>query len=239
MKRELSKEYSRISSMFNSISGKYDFLNHLLSFGIDKTWRNKLVRRLKNIPSRSKVLDIGCGTGDLTIALYKAGFETVGLDIADKMLKIAQKKSSCLNKKDIPNPQFFEGNAENLPFGDFVFDAVTISFGIRNFDDREKALKEIFRVLKKNGKLAILEFSEPKNRLWRNLYKIYFTGLLPFIGRLISKDTEAYKYLPDSVRDFPQYEDFCNEISMTGFSNIIYKPLTGGIATLYIADKLG
>jgi demethylmenaquinone methyltransferase/2-methoxy-6-polyprenyl-1,4-benzoquinol methylase len=239
MKRELSKEHSKISSMFNSISGKYDFLNHLLSFGIDKTWRNKLVKRLKNIPECNKVLDIGCGTGDLTMALCKAGFDTFGLDIANKMLKIAREKSSDLNKKDCPIPQFFEGSAENLPFSDSVFDAVTISFGIRNFDDREKALKEIFRVLKNNGKLAILEFSEPKNKLWRSLYNIYFSGLLPFIGRLISKNTEAYKYLPASVRDFPQYEDFCNEISMTGFSNINYKPLTGGIATLYFADKLG
>jgi len=238
MGRGLSKEHSNISDMFNSIAGKYDLLNHLLSLGIDKGWRRKLVRMLKQEGSKC-VLDIACGTGDLTIALYKAGFKVTGVDLAVRMLEIAREKSKIIMIEGHPLPEYLEGTAENLPFSDSTFDAVTISFGIRNFQDRAESLKEINRVLGNNGKLAILEFATPRNFIWRAVFNAYFTFILPIIGRMISKDSGAYNYLPASVKEFPQYEVFCNEIKSAGFTNVSFKPLTGGVAVLYFAEKLG
>lgn len=238
MEKGLSKEHSAISAMFNSIAGKYDLLNHLLSLGIDKGWRKKLVKSLKS-SSTKVILDLACGTGDLTIALYKEGFSVTGADLSVNMLEIARQKSEKLEKTTQPIPDYVECSAENLPFGDSSFDAVTISFGIRNFQNRDIALQEIFRVLKPNGRLAILEFATPKNLVWRTLFNTYFSVILPVIGRIISKDTRAYRYLPESVKEFPQYETFCKEIERQGFKNINYKPLTGGVAVLYFAEKLG
>jgi demethylmenaquinone methyltransferase/2-methoxy-6-polyprenyl-1,4-benzoquinol methylase len=238
MEKGLSKEHSAISAMFNSIAGKYDLLNHLLSLGIDKGWRRKLVRDLKNSSSKV-ILDLACGTGDLTIALYKEGFTVTGADLSVNMLEIARQKSDKLKRMEQPIPSYIECSAENLPFEASSFDAVTISFGIRNFQNRDIALQEIFRVLKSNGRLAILEFATPKNFVWRTLFNTYFSVILPVIGRIISKDTRAYRYLPESVKEFPQYETFCKEIERQGFKNINYKPLTGGVAVLYFAEKLG
>lgn len=159
--------------MFNSIAGKYDLLNHLLSLGIDKGWRRKLVRGLKSSPAKV-ILDLACGTGDLTIALYKNGFTVTGADLSVNMLQIARQKSEKLEKMEQPIPDYIECSAENLPFEDSSFDAVTISFGIRNFQNRDIALQEIFRVLKPDGRLAILEFATPKNWVWRTLFNTYF-----------------------------------------------------------------
>ncbi|MCK9629216.1 MAG: bifunctional demethylmenaquinone methyltransferase/2-methoxy-6-polyprenyl-1,4-benzoquinol methylase UbiE [Bacteroidales bacterium] len=238
MEKGLSKEHSTISAMFNSIAGKYDLLNHLLSLGIDKGWRRKLVKSLKRSSSKV-VLDLACGTGDLTIALYKEGFTVTGADLSINMLEIARHKSEKIAKEGHPLPSYIECSAESLPFEDSSFDAVTISFGIRNFQNRDTALQEILRVLKSNGRLAILEFATPRNFLWRVLYNTYFSVILPIIGRIISKDARAYRYLPESVKEFPQYETFCKEIEKQGFKNINFKPLTGGVAVLYFAEKLG
>ncbi len=238
MEKELSKEHSTISAMFNSIAGKYDLLNHLLSLGIDKRWRRKLVRGLKRSSAKA-ILDLACGTGDLTIALYKEGFTVTGADLSVNMLEIARHKNEKTIIEDRPVPKYIECSAENLPFEDSSFDAVTISFGIRNFQNREIALQEIFRVLKSNGILAILEFATPKNFVWKTLFNTYFSVILPVIGRLVSKDTWAYRYLPESVKEFPQYETFCSEIEKRGFKIINFKPLTGGVAVLYFAEKLG
>jgi demethylmenaquinone methyltransferase/2-methoxy-6-polyprenyl-1,4-benzoquinol methylase len=227
--------------MFNNIAGKYDLLNHLLSMGIDKGWRRKLIKYIQS-GNPQKVLDLACGTGDLTISLYKAGVEVIGVDIAEKMLDIAKIKTSKLNKKivsktSVPYPEYKLASAENIPLMENSVDAVTIAFGIRNFEDRSKSLSEIMRVLNDSGYLAILEFATPKNILWRGLFSFYFHYILPIIGSIISKDYKAYNYLPASVASFPQYEVFCQELQNSGFKEVQYQSLTGGVAVLYTARK--
>ena len=236
----LNKDRSIISEMFNKIAPRYDFLNHLLSFGIDKIWRKRLIKYITQNGAKN-ALDIACGTGDLTIALYKKGIEVVGLDIADKMLQIAENKSAKIATKrgddTTATPIYICGSAESIPFKNEQFDAVTISFGIRNFNHREECLKEIHRVIKKGGNLAILEFATPKNRLWRAIYNLYFLNILPLIGKIVSKDRSAYSYLPESVTQFPQYDNFNQELSKANFIDIKYRSCSGGIALLYTATK--
>jgi demethylmenaquinone methyltransferase / 2-methoxy-6-polyprenyl-1,4-benzoquinol methylase len=236
MDKMLSKDRASISSMFNSIAGKYDFLNHFLSLGIDRGWRRKLVKFIKS-KSPAKVLDLACGTGDLTISLYKAGLEVIGVDIADKMLGMARAKNSSLKGSKVPKPIYTLASADLIPQPDGSFDAVTIAFGIRNFENRSQSLNEIKRILNDNGSLAILEFATPRNILWRSMFNLYFKNILPLIGRMISKDSNAYSYLPESVKSFPQYQGFCNELSDQGFTNVQYRSLTGGVAVLYTAKK--
>lgn len=244
----LNKESSRISGMFNGIAPSYDLLNHLLSLNIDKYWRRGMVHFLedtfiqaggKNHPE-PRVLDIACGTGDSAIALYKRGMAVTGADIAEKMLEVAVAKNEKLKKKGLsaPLPEYILASAEALPFPDNSFDAVTISFGIRNFNRREKCLEEIYRVIKPEGVLAILEFAKPKNRMIRFTYNLYFNNILPFIGNIISKDKGAYKYLAESVEQFPRYDAFCKELEAGGFTNVTYKKYTSGIAVLYTGQKL-
>jgi len=231
-----TKGHSAISSMFNNISERYDLLNHLLSLGIDKLWRRVLVKHVVASGSK-KTLDIACGTGDITIALWKKGIEVTGLDIAQKMIDIAKNKLSQMKSRGKEFPRFFLAPAENLPFKTGTFDAVTIGFGIRNFENRESALVEINKVLRPGGFLAILEFSTPVNPVWRRIYTLYFNNILPFIGRIISKDAQAYSYLPGSVKSFPASGEFCKELSSAGFINISVKALTGGVAFLYLANS--
>lgn len=232
---DLSKNEKRISAMFNGIASDYDRLNHILSFGIDHLWRHHATSEISaSIKAGSRILDIACGTGDLSAGLAKKGFEVVGIDIAENMLHIAEKKLSSRNF--LCTPAFIRASAENIPFEDDSFDAVTIAFGIRNFDNRDKCLKEISRVLRKGGLLRILEFAEPRNRLWKAVFNTYFMRISPLIGKAVSKDKEAYLYLPESVRAFPKYENFCNELS-ADFSNPEYDVLSGGIALYYKAYK--
>ncbi|OFY38808.1 MAG: bifunctional demethylmenaquinone methyltransferase/2-methoxy-6-polyprenyl-1,4-benzoquinol methylase [Bacteroidetes bacterium GWF2_40_14] len=236
MDNALQKDRESVSSMFNNIASKYDFLNHLLSLGIDKIWRRKLLNFVK-VHNPEKVLDLACGTGDMTIALYKSGFEVVGADIAEKMLDVARFKSSRISSGNTPPPVFILASADSIPMSDNSFDSVTITFGIRNFEDRKSSLKEIIRVLRKGGYLSILEFATPRNCVWRGLFNLYFLKILPLIGRFISKDMKAYTYLPESVKSFPQYGDLCKEITDEGFTDVHYKSLTGGVAVLYTARK--
>jgi len=250
------KDRAAISSMFNSIAEKYDFLNHILSLGIDRGWRRKLVKFVKlnsspyntgnaSVLSNAKVLDLACGTGDLTIALYKAGLEVVGVDIAEKMLDIAKAKNTRLpakkaqkeNSLNIPKPEYILASADSIPLPDNSFNAVTIAFGIRNFENRSNSLQDIKRVLTAGGYLAIIEFATPKNAIWRNMFNLYFLNILPLIGKMISKDSNAYSYLPESVKSFPQYEVFCKEMVDIGFTDVNYRPLTGGVTVLYTAKK--
>jgi len=235
MAEYLNKQSEVISEMFNEIAPQYDFLNHLLSLDIDKLWRRKLVRNIKKY-SVKKVLDLACGTGDLSILLAKNGYDVTGMDIAEKMLTIAEEKSQNLNKKAII-PKYTNASAEAIPYSDNSFDAVTISFGIRNFNNRHTCLTEIFRVLKPGSPLLILEFAEPRRRVWKALYLFYFKNILPLIGKMFSKSKSAYSYLPKSVLQFPQYEQFTHELSEAGFSNIRYSTCSGGIAILYIAER--
>ncbi|MDD2595501.1 MAG: bifunctional demethylmenaquinone methyltransferase/2-methoxy-6-polyprenyl-1,4-benzoquinol methylase UbiE [Bacteroidales bacterium] len=236
MSATISKESSVISKMFNDIADKYDLLNHTLSFGIDKLWRKKLIRQLRK-SGAVNVLDLACGTGDLTIALAENGCNATGMDIADKMLLIAEKKAGKRVRKISRLPSFLNGSAEDIPFEESSFDAVTISFGIRNFDNREQCLEQIYRVIKPGGGLYILEFAIPENKIWKALYLFYFKNILPLIGRMVSKDRSAYSYLPESVMGFPQYEAFSAELGSSGFKDVTYAKCSGGIALLYIAKK--
>ncbi|MEF9986747.1 MAG: bifunctional demethylmenaquinone methyltransferase/2-methoxy-6-polyprenyl-1,4-benzoquinol methylase UbiE [Bacteroidales bacterium] len=245
LKRRLNKDSGTISGMFNEIAPSYDFLNHLLSFNIDKYWRSLMVNFLLKHGSTIngevplKVLDIACGTGDSTIALYKKGFNVTGIDIAEKMMEVAIKKNKKIVQKSplIHLPIYILGSAEALPFPESSFDAVTISFGIRNFNNRAQCLADILRVIKPNGVLAILEFAKPKNKIIRFIYNAYFNNILPFIGNIVSKDKGAYKYLAESVEQFPKYDYFCNEIKRAGFKDVGYKKYTFGIAVLYTGKK--
>jgi len=221
--------------MFNSISKRYDFLNHFLSMGIDKLWRKKAIRLLSN-KSVEKLLDIATGTGDFAIEALKLNpKQIIGADISDGMLQVGKEK---VKKKKIDHIISFElGDAENLNFTDNTFDAITVGFGVRNFENLEKGLADMYRVLKPKGQVAILEFSKPKNFPIKQLYHFYFLNILPFIGRMISKDSSAYTYLPESVQEFPDGELFLNIMNKIGYENTKQYPVSFGIASIYIGEK--
>lgn len=228
---KLHKEAEVISGMFDSIAADYDAVNHWMSLGIDHLWRRRFVRTLSpQVPAGAAILDLACGTGDLTKALARKGFTVTGLDISAEMMAIGQDK--CRELK--PRPQFILGSAEQIPFPDHSFDAVTISFGLRNFDHRPQCLAEIRRVLKPGGHLAVLEFAVPKNPLWRALYLFYFRQASRLAGRLIGRPG-AYGYFVDSVLTFPRYEALCAELTAAGFPNVRCQPYTGGVACAYWA----
>lgn len=239
MKGALSKDKEKIAQMFDHIASNYDFLNHLLSFNIDKCWRKKLIRSVStDIASKRgniKFLDLACGTGDVARGLSSIGIKVTGMDISTQMLAIAKEKSK--SNGEYTDIEYIVGSADEIPFTDNHFDGVTISFGIRNFDHRDICIDEIYRVIKPGGTLHILEFSIPKNKIWRSIYCFYFSKILPIIGRIISSEDFAYKYLPLSAMEFPCRETFCNEISSHGFCDVNYKSLTGGVACLYRGVK--
>jgi len=226
---------NKTREMFNDIAKRYDFLNHFLSFGIDKYWRRRVVGVLRKAKPL-KILDIATGTGDMAIKMAEISPEHItGIDIAETMLVQARKKVSIRKLSSMID--FQTADSEKIPFSDNTFDAVTVAFGVRNFEHLEKGMDEILRVLKKNGMAVILEFSLPKHFPFRQLYKFYFRIILPFIGKLISKHQYAYRYLPDSVTAFPSKEDFIKILQTTGFHHIEYISLTFGIATIYIGKK--
>jgi demethylmenaquinone methyltransferase / 2-methoxy-6-polyprenyl-1,4-benzoquinol methylase len=231
MDNNLSKDKKIIAPMFDSIAPKYDALNHILSFNIDKKWRKRLIAIIKQTEGK-KVLDLACGTGEVSRGLAKNGIEVVGLDLSSEMIKIARNKTN--KSLDI---KYSLGEADSIPFPDGTFDAVTIAFGIRNFDNREKCIEEIFRVIKPNGMLAILEFTTPQKIIFKSIYSFYFKWILPNIGGLISKNKNAYKYLHQSAVSFPQRECFCKELEMGGFNDVKFEEQTMGIASIYIANK--
>ena len=229
----MDKDEKKISGMFDSIASKYDRMNHGMSLGIDRLWRRRFVRRLaKKLPEKAAVLDLACGTGDLTKALSEKGYQVTGLDISSEMMAIGREKCRYLS----PKPNFVLGSAEQIPFPDDTFDAVTIAFGLRNFDHRARCLAEIHRVLKPGGQLAVLEFAVPRNRHWNKIYLFYFKNILPLIGRLVGS-ADAYGYLVDSVLAFPRYEALCDEFRRAGFLFPRYKPYTGGIACAYFTTR--
>lgn len=243
-KQDISTDASKISSMFDGIAADYDRLNHILSFGTDILWRKSIVRKLVSEKSLSfgvgkdvRVLDIACGTGDLSFELSRQGFSVEGVDISDGMLDVARSKAEVFKCSHHSCPVFSHASAESLPYGDGTFDAVTISFGIRNFNNRKGCLHEIYRILKKGGVLYILEFAEPRLRLWKAVYGFYMMNILPLIGAAVSGDRNAYSYLPHSVKAFPKYDRFCEELSGAGFAETSWKSYSGGIAVLYKAYK--
>lgn len=239
----LDKNAGTISAMFNRIAPRYDRLNHILSLNIDRLWRKKSAAFLLGRGANT-VLDIACGTGDSTIGIYRKGMEVTGADIAEKMVEVARAKTARLKPRlrpgtgqALPLPRYVIASAEALPFPEASFDAVSISFGIRNFDRRAHCLNEIFRVIRPGGCVAILEFAKPRNRLIRSAYNLYFNRILPVIGRIASRDPRAYAYLAESVEQFPRYEDFCSEIRAAGFTQAGYRTFTAGIAVLYTGFK--
>ena len=225
------KQY--VKQMFNDISTNYDLINLISSFGIDRYWRNRLINSIRLTPSK-KLLDVATGTGDVAFGFFKKYKVSVtGLDIAKNMVEIARQKA----KKYSSNIMFVEGDAENMQFDEGSFDALTISFGFRNVGSYDKALSEFYRVLNKNGKIAILEFSKPTSRWFAPFFKFYFNKVVPFIGSLLSRK-DAYLYLPESVDHFLTRNDVCDKMKEAGFSNVIYKDYTFGVVSLYIGEKL-
>ena len=224
-----------VSTMFDNIAEKYDFLNHFLSFGIDKYWRRRLVKEIKRHNPKN-ILDIATGTGDMAIALIKTKANKItGVDISQKMLEKGQQK---IKKKHLENKIELQYNdGESLNFDDNFFDAVTVAFGVRNFENLDNGLKEIYRTLKPNGVTAILEFSMPKNFIVRKFYSLYFFHILPFFGKLFSKNKYAYSYLPQSVKTFPKREEFLQHLHVAGFKQTRRISLTFGIAEIYIGNK--
>ena len=222
-----------MATMFDGIAHCYDQINRTASFGLDGYWRNRLIAELKRT-SPTTVLDLACGTGALSWKICrKLKAQVVGLDLSPNMLQIAKKRGNYGEQ----SPLFLEGLAEQLPFETCRFDAVTIAFGIRNFQDRVTALREVIRVLTPGGRLFILEFATPRNRFWRLIFSAYFWHILPLWGRVLSGNKGAYRYLPLSVQQFPQYEALCQELSDAGFANPYYRPFTGGVTVLYTGTR--
>lgn len=224
-----------MASLFNSIAGTYDFLNHFLSGGIDFYWRRRALKLLGNSKPKN-VLDVATGTGDFAIAAVSYGVEMVyGIDIADKMLDIGKQK---ILKKGLNEKIKLEvGKAEALRFEDNSFDAAIVAFGVRNFENLEKGLSEMHRVLKNDGKILVLEFSKPKIFPVKQIYFFYFKHVLSFIGKLVSKHHEAYDYLPNTVMNFPEGEIFLDILTKVGFNNAQQHRMTFGIATAYTGVK--
>ena len=226
----------QIQKMFDRISSRYDFINHILSFGIDVQWRKKLVYRLaRHTPNR--ILDIATGTGDLAIlsAQKISNAHIIGMDISEGMLRLSRKK--VIEKKLSDRIRMVHGDSENIPFKEDYFDAITVSFGIRNFENLSSGLLEMYRVLKPEGHLLILEFSTPLNLSIKKLYSLYIRNILPFIGKILSEDKEAYAYLPESMATFPFGKEMEMILIEAGFYDIELLPLTFGVATIYISRK--
>lgn len=225
-----------VGGMFDQISGKYDFLNHFLSLGLDIGWRKKTIRILKK-SNPQFILDVATGTADMAILEAKILHpqKITGIDISLQMLNIGREKVKNKNLEKLI--ELLGGDSEDLPFESNKFDAVTVAFGVRNFEDVDKGLAEMNRVLKKEGTAVILEFSIPENRIIRSFYLFYFNFILPLIGKLFSKSDFAYKYLPESVSKFPQGKVFTDMMLKAGFSKADYKPLSSGICTVYTGIK--
>ena len=236
MTNEIDARKKESYKIFDEIAGTYDLLNHSLSMGIDVYWRNKM---LKHLPNKESInaLDLATGTGDVALTLVKDKRvkKITGLDLSKGMIDVGIKKviKQGLDKKIF----LMIGDGVNIPTADAAFDLTTISFGIRNFSDPQKSLYDIHRVLKKDGRLMIMEFSIPQNFIVRNVYFFYFRHLLPFIGNIVSKHKDAYTYLNKSVEEFPYGDKFLGMMATAGFKDLKMIPLTFGIATLYIGDK--
>jgi len=225
----------QVEQMFDNIAPKYDFLNHFLSLGIDKLWRKKAIRILSSYKS-DYILDVATGTGDFAVAASKLKpRKIIGFDLSEQMLNVGREKAKRLGLAEVI--EFRKGDSEAMPFQDEQFDAITVAFGVRNFENLENGLKEFHRVIKKDGVVIILEFSKPRYFPMKQFYLFYFFRILPFIGRLISKDSSAYSYLPESVMAFPDDLKFLSILQRAGFSKNRQKRLTFGIATIYIAQK--
>lgn len=224
-----------VRGLFDRIAPRYDLLNHILSSGIDVLWRKKAIGFLRR-HQPAIILDVATGTGDLAFEAVRQlrTPQIIGIDVAPAMLDVGRSKAA---KKGIRSVRFSEGSAESLPFGNNTFDAVTVGFGVRNFSDLDKGLREMHRVLKPGAPAVILEFSRPRSFPIQQLYTLYSKTLLPALGGLISQNREAYEYLPETIREFPDGKDFVALLQSAGFHSTEYHPLTFGIATVYYGIK--
>jgi demethylmenaquinone methyltransferase/2-methoxy-6-polyprenyl-1,4-benzoquinol methylase len=225
-----------VESMFDSIAWRYDFLNHFLSFGIDRIWRRRVVRIISRHYKNPEILDVATGTGDLAItAMRIEPLKVTGIDISRNMLELGKEK---IRKKGLSGRiELMQGDSENIPFGDNLFDVSMVAFGVRNFADPLLGLKEMQRVIRNGGMIVVLEFSKPSGFLFRTIYNFYFRNILPAVGKLFSKDNAAYSYLPDSVNRFPDNEVFLQLLTEAGFSDTRQVKLTGGVASIYTGFK--
>lgn len=221
----------RVREMFAKISPRYDLLNHLLSANVDTRWRRRVVSKIApRLAADAQVLDVGCGTGDLSIEIFeKTAVPVVGIDFCRPMLELASQKA--------PHLRFIEGDALNLPFVDCLFDCITIGFVLRNLSSVEKGLAELRRVLKPKGTLAILEFSQPTSAVFRQLVRFYYWGFLPLIGGGFSGSRSAYEYLPDSIGKFPGQEALAEMMRAAGFEEVEFENLSGGVAALHTGRR--
>lgn len=228
------QDKKNIGHLFDGIAGTYDMLNHLLSLNIDKSWRKKTVKMLTPC---NQLLDVAIGTADLSLEIMKQkkASEIQGLDVSKEMMRIGEEK---VRKAGLEGKVKFElGSALEMPYADNSYDAVTCAYGVRNFPDADKGLEEFFRVMKPGGQLAILEFSYPTNPVIRWTYDLFFSHVLPFIGRMVSKDKGAYAYLNESVKNFMWGEEMCEHIKAAGFKDVKFRTLTFGITTIYTGKK--
>ena len=224
-----------VAEMFNNISGRYDFLNHFLSLGIDKLWRKKAVKMMKAVQPQ-RILDIATGTGDFAIeSLSLKPNEIIGIDISEGMLEKGREK--MLKRKVDHIISMRLGDSEDLPFDDNYFDALTVGFGVRNFEHLEKGLSEMLRVIRPEGIVVILEFSKPKKFPVKQYYHFHSKYIIPFFGKRISKDASAYTYLPESVAAFPEGKDFEDILVKLGYKDVKSRLVSGGIATIYSGRK--
>jgi demethylmenaquinone methyltransferase/2-methoxy-6-polyprenyl-1,4-benzoquinol methylase len=234
-KDSLLSKKEQVAKMFDTISGNYDNLNRVISFGIDVKWRKKVLKIVAQSNPVS-ILDIATGTGDLAILMAQTKAEKIiGLDISEGMLEVGVKKIEA--KKLSKTIEMVLGDSEKMPFDTNSFDAITVAFGVRNFENLEKGLSEILRVLKPNGVFVILETSVPEKTPYKQGYRFYSKNILPLIGKLFSKDTVAYGYLSESAENFPYGEALNNILKKIGFIDVIAMPQTFGVATIYSASK--
>ncbi|GAB2548811.1 bifunctional demethylmenaquinone methyltransferase/2-methoxy-6-polyprenyl-1,4-benzoquinol methylase UbiE [Rufibacter soli] len=234
-KDQESGKKTQVAQMFNSIAKRYDFLNHFLSAGIDILWRKKAVRLLARTKPQI-ILDIATGTGDFALETLSLNpKQVIGIDISEGMLQVGREK---IAKRGLDHlVQLYLGDSENIQYPDNHFDAITVAFGVRNFENLEKGLAEMYRVLKPGGMAVILEFSKPQRFPMKQGYNFYFKNILPVFGKLISKDNAAYTYLPESVQAFPDGKDFIAIFRKIGFKNTEWHSLTFGISSIYIGTK--
>ena len=225
----------QVEEMFDNIAHRYDFLNHLLSFGIDITWRKKAVKYIGTIQPK-KILDVASGTGDFAFEALSLHPEKItAFDLSEGMMKYGKEKAKELTVSNVV--EFVKGDSEKMPFASGSFDAVTVGFGVRNFENLTTGLEEIFRVIRQGGKVAILEASMPQNTIIRALFSLYFGKIVPLIGKIFSKDARAYNYLPESVLVFPHGLEFVKILENIGFRNVEWKPLTFGTCAFYTMEK--
>jgi len=233
---EVGSKKKQVTKMFDNIAPYYDFLNRFLSLGIDTIWRKKMINTLKE-DNPKHILDVATGTADVAIEMSKRldAEKIIGLDISPEMLEVGKKK---ISKKSLENLISLQvGDSENLPFEDNTFDAITVAFGVRNFENLEKGIVEMQRVLRKDGKLVVLEFSKPTIFPFKQLFNFYFQYILPTIGRFTSKDPRAYKYLYESVQKFPDGQKFVDVLEKTGFKSNQCVALSLGICSIYTGKK--